>query len=131
MVVDQNIVATYYLSFLIGVYIFCDLFLVYDRESEDKLYSAPSFIISLFISYLPLHTIFPMLYAVIFYFLAGFRLSSLASSIWVYIGANILQQIGSFGYASIWASLNRNFAQASLYANGASVQSSFCLYTLD
>lgn len=115
----QNIVATYYLSFLIGVYLFCDLFLIYDRESEDQLYGSASFILSLFLSYLPLHFVFPTLYAIIFYFLAGFRQTNLANSLWVYIGANVLQQLGSFGYASIWASFNRNFAQASLYANGA------------
>lgn len=114
----QNIVATYYLSFIVAIYLFCDLFLVYDRESQDGLYGSSSFILSIFFSYLPLHLIFPTIYAIVFYFLAGFRSSNLVSALFVYIGTNVLQQLGSFGYASIWAALNRNFAQASLYANG-------------
>ncbi|GAA6030923.1 hypothetical protein JCM8097_008938 [Rhodosporidiobolus ruineniae] len=111
----------FYLSIIIGCWIWCGELVIFDREQEDGLYSTVPYVLSLFISYLPINVAFPALYAVIVYFMAHLRRDDLASNILQFIAHAVMQQHASFGYALFAASVNRSFAQASLLANGFSI----------
>jgi riboflavin transporter FmnP len=109
----QSIVCTYYLSFIIYIYVLCKLLVVFDREREDQLYdSTVAYLVSLVFTYLPVNVIYPTIFSVIFYFMSGLRQDDLAANLFSYIASNIMQQLAAFGYALCAASINRSFAQA-------------------
>ncbi|KAH9905520.1 P-loop containing nucleoside triphosphate hydrolase protein [Fomitopsis serialis] len=117
----QGVVMFFYLSFILYIYIDCGQLVVFDREREDRLYDVLPWVCSHLLAFLPINIIAPTLYAIILYFMCGFRHDNLARNLFIFIGNCILQQHGSFAYALLAASIDRNFAQASLIANGLSI----------
>ncbi|GAA5989967.1 hypothetical protein JCM5350_002350, partial [Sporobolomyces pararoseus] len=78
-------------------------------------------VIALIVGNLPANVVFPTLYAVILYFMAGLRTESLAKNVLSWIACAIMLQQSSWSYALLAASINRSFASASLLANGFSI----------
>ncbi|GAA5832082.1 hypothetical protein JCM11251_002811 [Rhodosporidiobolus azoricus] len=111
----------FYLSIVIGVYIMCEALVVFDREREDSLYSTVPWSLAMFLSYLPVTALFPTIYAIIVYFMAGFRRDDLARNLFSFIATCIMEQQAAWSYALLGASVNRSFAQASLLCNGFSI----------
>ncbi|TFY64457.1 hypothetical protein EVJ58_g2620 [Rhodofomes roseus] len=109
----QGIVMFFYLSFILYIYIDCGQLVVFDREREDRLYDVLPWVCSHFLAFLPINIIVPTLYAIILYFIHD----NLARNLFIFIG----NQHGSFAYALLAAAMDRNFAQASLIANGLSI----------
>ncbi|KZT29972.1 P-loop containing nucleoside triphosphate hydrolase protein [Neolentinus lepideus HHB14362 ss-1] len=113
----QGQVAFFYLSIVIYIFILCNNLVIFDREREDHLYSVVPYVLSNFLAFLPINVMGPTLYAIIIYFMCGFRKDNLAR----YLFICILQQLASFAYALFAGSMARPFAEASLLANGLSI----------
>ncbi|GAA5886465.1 hypothetical protein JCM6882_001645 [Rhodosporidiobolus microsporus] len=111
----------FYLSIVVAVYVLCDALVVFDREREDSLYGTVPWVLSTILSYLPVNALFPTIYAIIVYFMAGFRRDDLAKNLFSFIATCIMEQQVAWSYALFAASINRSFAQASLLANGFSI----------
>ena len=101
---------------------------LFDREYREGVVSVPSFLISrrlarIFIEDVPV----PLVFSVIFYFMAGFR--PLASQFFVFFGVALLSQYIAVNYATLCVAVSRNFAGASFIANmGFTLQSLGCGY---
>ncbi|KAM0752952.1 P-loop containing nucleoside triphosphate hydrolase protein [Meredithblackwellia eburnea MCA 4105] len=117
----QSTPACFYLSIIVSCWIQCSELVVFDREREDNLYSTVPYVVGSWLSYLPGNVLFPTMYAIIIYFMCGFRRDDLAVNLLSFIAQCILQQLAAWGYALITAAINRSFAQASLLANGFSI----------
>ncbi|CUA67200.1 hypothetical protein RSOLAG22IIIB_07262 [Rhizoctonia solani] len=101
---------------------FCETDLViFDREREDHLYQVFPWLISEYISTFALHAISSGLFAIILYFLTNMRTENLAANLFIFVAECVLVQLGTVGFALLAASLQRNYAQASLMANGLSI----------
>ncbi|BGP27054.1 ATP-binding cassette transporter snq2 [Rhodotorula toruloides] len=112
--------AMYYLSIILAVFILCGELIVFDREREDNMYKTVPWVASVFLSYLPANVVFPTIYAIIVYFMTGFRRDNLAKNLLSFIAQCIMQQVAAWSYALLCCAINRSFAQASLLANGKS-----------
>ncbi|KAK4700817.1 hypothetical protein P7C70_g5427, partial [Phenoliferia sp. Uapishka_3] len=117
----QSTPAVFYLSIIVSVWIQVGELIIFDREREDNLYSTIPYVFGSWLSYLPGNVIFPTIYAIIIYFMCGFRRDSLAVNLFSFIAQCIMQQLAAWSYATIAASLSRSFASASLLANGFSI----------
>ncbi|BGP02838.1 ATP-binding cassette transporter snq2 [Rhodotorula toruloides] len=113
--------AMYYLSIILAVFILCGELIVFDREREDNMYKTVPWVASVFLSYLPANVVFPTIYAIIVYFMTGFRRDDLAENLLSFIAQCIMQQVAAWSYALLCCAINRSFAQASLLANGFSI----------
>ncbi|CDR35783.1 hypothetical protein NBRC10512_006151 [Rhodotorula toruloides] len=113
--------AMYYLSIILAVFILCGELVVFDREREDNMYKTVPWVVSVFLSYLPANVVFPTIYAIIVYFMTGFRRDDLAKNLLSFIAQCIMQQVAAWSYALLCCAINRSFAQASLLANGFSI----------
>ncbi|GAA6063063.1 hypothetical protein JCM10212_003008 [Sporobolomyces blumeae] len=111
----------FYLSIVVAVFLLCQELVIFDREQDDNLYGTVPWVIALFLGYLPANVIFPTLYAVILYFMAGLWREHLAKNVLSWIACAIMLQQSSWSYALLATSINRSFAQASLLANGFSI----------
>ncbi|GAA6021211.1 hypothetical protein JCM11491_001608 [Sporobolomyces phaffii] len=114
----------FYLSIVIAVFNLCQELVIFDREQDDNLYGGNStvpWVIALILGNLPANVIFPSLFAVILYFMAGLWEEHLAKNVLSWIACAIMLQQSSWSYALLAASINRSFASASLLANGFSI----------
>lgn len=69
----------------------------------------------------------PLIFSVIFYFMAGFR--PLASQFFVFFGVTLLSQYIAVNYATLCVAVSRDFAGATFIANmGFTLQSLGCGY---
>ncbi|KAG8761944.1 hypothetical protein FRC11_012005 [Ceratobasidium sp. 423] len=118
----QHAPCYFYLTLIYAIYKFCETDLViFDREREDHLYQVFPWLISEYISTLPLHAISSGLFAIILYFLTNMRTENLAANLFIFVAECVLVQLGTVGFALLAASLQRTYAQASLMANGLSI----------
>ncbi|BGP19345.1 ATP-binding cassette transporter snq2 [Rhodosporidiobolus nylandii] len=112
----------FYLVIIEAVLLLCNDLVLFDREkNDDGLFDTVPWVLSTVLAYLPANIVFPTIYAIIVYFMAGFRQDELAKNLLSFIAQCIMQQQASWGYALFAASINRSFAQASLLANGFSI----------
>ena len=101
---------------------------LFDREYGEGVVSVPAFLISrrlarVFIEDVPV----PLLFSVIYYFMAGFR--PLASQFFTFFAVTLLSQYIAVTLATLCVAVSRNFAGASLIANMAyTIQSLACGY---
>ena len=101
---------------------------LFDREHREGVVSVQSFLISrrlarIFIEDVPV----PLIFSVIFYFMAGFR--PLASQFFVFFGVTLISQYIAVNYATLCVAVSRNFTSASFIANmGFTLQSLGCGY---
>ncbi|KAG8839536.1 hypothetical protein FRC18_010315 [Serendipita sp. 400] len=117
----QYMAAYFYLTNVYSIYRYCNELVVFDRERQDHLYKVLPWLISEVLSNLSINVFFPSLFAVIVYFMIGLRTSPLAQSLFILIAECILVQLGSIGFSLVSASMVREFASASLMANGISI----------
>ena len=88
----------------------------FDREYGENVIAIPAWIISRRLARLFLEDILiPLIYSVIFYFMAGFR--PLASQFFTFFSVLLLLHHISVNLATVCVALARDFAVASLYAN--------------
>ena len=101
---------------------------LFDREYGEGVISVPSFLISRRLARLLVEdVIVPLIFSVIFYFMAGFR--PLASQFFVFFGVTLLTQAIAVNYATVCVGVSRNFAGASFIGNmGFTLQSLGCGY---
>ena len=101
---------------------------LFDREYGEGVISVPSFLISRRLARLLVEdVIIPLIFSVIFYFMAGFR--PLASQFFVFFGVTLLTQAIAVNYATVCVGVSRNFAGASFIGNmGFTLQSLGCGY---
>jgi ABC-2 type transporter len=111
----------FYLTIVYSIYRYCNELVVFDRERADHLYKPVPWILSEVAANLSINMFFPALYAIILYFMAGMRTDDLAENVLIFIATVILVQLGSVGFALLSASMVREFASASLMANGISI----------
>ena len=111
----------FYLTIVYSIYRYCNELVVFDRERADHLYKAVPWIISEVIANLSVNIFFPALFSIILYFMVGMRTENLAEHLFIFIAATFLVQLGSIGFALVAASTVREFASASLMANGTSI----------
>lgn len=101
---------------------------LFDREHGEGVVGVPSFLISrrfarAFIEDIPV----PLIFSVIFYFMAGFRHA--ASQFLVFLSITLLCHYIAVTFATVCVAVSRNFAGASLIANmGYTIQSLGCGY---
>ncbi|ORY74754.1 P-loop containing nucleoside triphosphate hydrolase protein [Leucosporidium creatinivorum] len=119
--VYQSTPAFFYLSIVVYVFLLCEELVIFDREREDHLYKTLPATLAIFLSALPLAILAPTIYAILIYFMGGFRRDDLAVNLLSFIAQCILQQLCALVYALLCASINRAFSQASLLANGFSI----------
>ena len=108
----------FYLSIILAVFILCEELVVFDREREDNMYKTLPWVASTILSYLPMNAIIPTIYAIIVYFMTGWRRDNLAKNLFSFIAGCIMQQQAAWSLALLCSAVNRSFAQASLLANG-------------
>ena len=101
---------------------------LFDREYGEGVISVPSFLISRRLARLFVEDVsVPLIFSVIFYFMAGFR--PLANQFFVFLGVTLLTQAIAVNYATLCVAISRNFAAASFVANmGFTLQSLGCGY---
>lgn len=101
---------------------------LFDRERSEGVVSVPGFLLSrraarLLLEDLPV----PILFAVIFYFMVGFRLE--ASTFFVFLGLNLLTHYIAVTFAAVGVGVSRSFPGAGLVANlSFTLQSFACGY---
>ncbi|GAA5875055.1 hypothetical protein JCM3774_003416 [Rhodotorula dairenensis] len=111
----------FYLSIVLAVFILCEELVVFDREREDNMYKTLPWVTSTILSYLPMNAVIPTIYAIIVYFMTGWRRDNLAKNLFSFIANCIMQQQAAWSIAMLCSAVNRSFAQASLLANGLSI----------
>lgn len=101
---------------------------LFDREYREGVVSVPSFLISRRLARLLMEDVpVPLIFSVIFYFMAGFR--PLASQFFVFFGVTLLSQYIAVNYATLCVAVSRDFAGATFIANmGFTLQSLGCGY---
>lgn len=101
---------------------------LFDREYREGVVSVPSFLISRCLARLLMEDVpVPLIFSVIFYFMAGFR--PLASQFFVFFGVTLLSQYIAVNYATLCVAVSRDFAGATFIANmGFTLQSLGCGY---
>ena len=99
---------------------------LFDRERGEGVVGVPAFLISRRIARLPAEDLpVPLIFSVIFYFMAGFR--PLATQFFTFFGVTLLTQYIAVTTALVCVAISRNFAGASLIANMIyTVQSMSC-----
>lgn len=101
---------------------------IFDRERGEGVVGIPAFLISrrlarLFIEDIPV----PLIFSVIFYFMAGFRAE--AGQFFIFFAITLLSQYISVTFAMVCIAVSRDYAGSSLIANmGYTVQSLGCGY---
>lgn len=101
---------------------------LFDREHGEGVVGVPSFLISrrlarVFVEDIPV----PLIFSVIFYYMAGFR--PVASQFLVFLAITLLCHYIAVTFATVCVAVSRNFAGASLIANmGYTIQSLGCGY---
>ncbi|KAI9881182.1 MAG: hypothetical protein M1830_007160 [Pleopsidium flavum] len=101
---------------------------LFDRERTENIVGVPAFLISrrlarVFVEDIPV----PLLFSVIFYFMAGFR--PLASQFFTFFAITLLSQYIAITFATTCVAISRDFAGATLIANmGYTLQSLGCGY---
>ncbi|KAL1967562.1 hypothetical protein VTN77DRAFT_3077 [Rasamsonia byssochlamydoides] len=101
---------------------------LFDRERSEGVVSVPGFLLSrraarLLLEDLPV----PILFAVIFYFMVGFRLE--ASTFFVFLGLTVLTHYIAVTFAAVGVGVSRSFPGAGLVANlSFTLQSFACGY---
>lgn len=101
---------------------------LFDRERGEGVVGVPAFLISrrlarLFIEDIPV----PLIFSVIFYFMAGFRAE--AGQFFIFFAITLLSQYISVTFAMVCVAVSRDYAGSSLIANmGYTVQSLGCGY---
>ncbi|KAG0658490.1 hypothetical protein C6P46_005733 [Rhodotorula mucilaginosa] len=111
----------FYLSIILAVFILCEELVVFDREREDNMYKTLPWVASTILSYLPMNAVIPTIYAIIVYFMTGWRRDNLAKNLFSFIAGCIMQQQAAWSLALLCSAVNRSFAQASLLANSLSI----------
>ena len=89
---------------------------VFDRERLEGVVNVPSFLVSrrlakFFLEDVPM----PLIYSVIFYFMAGFR--HVSGQFLVFFSVTLLAQFCAVTFAMVCVAISRDFATASLFAN--------------
>jgi hypothetical protein len=113
--------AYFYLTIVYSIYRYCNELVVFDREQADHLYKPVPWIFSEVAANLSINIFFPALFSIILYFMAGMRTDNLAQNVLIFMATTTLVQLGSIGFALLSASMVREFASASLMANGISI----------
>lgn len=117
-----------YLILLFEVYRLTIDIKLFDREHGEGIVGVPAFLISrrlarLFIEDIPV----PLIFSVIFYFMAGFRAD--AGQLFIFFTVTLLSQYISVTFAMVCVAASRDYAGSSLIANmGYTVQSLGCGY---
>lgn len=117
-----------YLILLFEVYRLTIDIKLFDRERGEGIVGVPAFLISrrlarLFIEDIPV----PLIFSVIFYFMAGFRAD--AGQFFIFFTITLLSQYISVTFAMVCVAASRDYAGSSLIANmGYTVQSLGCGY---
>lgn len=117
-----------YLILLFEVYRLTIDIKLFDRERGEGVVGVPAFLISrrlarLFIEDIPV----PLIFSVIFYFMAGFRAE--AGQFFIFFAVTLLSQYISVTFAMVCIAVSRDYAGSSLIANmGYTVQSLGCGY---
>ncbi|KAM0786926.1 hypothetical protein ACM66B_002348 [Microbotryomycetes sp. NB124-2] len=117
----QSTPAFYYLAIVVFIYLLCPLLTVFDREREDNLYATLPAVLAFMLQFLPIMVVSSTIYAVLLYFMSGFRRDDLAVNVLSFIAQCIMQHMAAFAYGLLAVSINRSFASASLLANGFSI----------
>ncbi|KAK4052819.1 ATP-binding cassette transporter snq2 [Microbotryomycetes sp. JL201] len=117
----QSTPAFYYLSIVVFIYLLCPLLQLFDREREDNLYATAPAVLAFMLQFLPVMVVSSTIYAVLLYFMSGFRRDDLAVNVLSFIAQCIMQHLAAFAYGLLAVSINRSFASASLLANGFSI----------
>lgn len=117
-----------YLILLFEVYRLTIDIKLFDRERGEGVVGVPAFLISrrlarLFIEDIPV----PLIFSVIFYFMAGFRAD--AGQFFIFFAITLLSQYISVTFAMLCVAVSRDYAGSSLIANmGYTIQSLGCGY---
>ncbi|KAK4057385.1 ATP-binding cassette transporter snq2 [Microbotryomycetes sp. JL221] len=120
-IIFQSTPAFYYLSIVVFSFLLCPLLQLFDREREDNLYATLPAVVALVLQFVPVMVISSTIYAVLVYFMTGFRRDNLTVNVLSFIAQCIMQHLAAFAYGLLAASINRSFASASLLANGFSI----------
>lgn len=101
---------------------------LFDRENSEGVVSVPAFLISRRLARAPIEDVpVPLIFSVIFYFMAGFR--HIAGQFFTFFAVTLLCQYISVTLATVCVAVSRHFAGASLIANMAyTIQSLGCGY---
>ena len=89
---------------------------IFDREYGEGVISIPAWVLSRRIARFPLEDIpVPLIYSVVFYFMAGFRAE--ASQFFIYFSVLLIMHHIAINVATICVAISREFAVASLISN--------------
>lgn len=89
---------------------------LFDRERNEGVVGVPAFLASRRIARLPLEDLpVPVLFAVIFYFMVGYRID--AGQFFIFLVLTVLTHYVAVTFASLAVSISRNFPGASLIGN--------------
>ncbi|ORX36262.1 P-loop containing nucleoside triphosphate hydrolase protein [Kockovaella imperatae] len=113
----QLIPGVFYLTSVFWIYKYCTDLLIFDREREDHMYSVVPYILSDFLSFLVPSVLWPTIYIVLVYFLAGLRKDQLAARLFTMTASTISVQFAVQGISLLAASIFRSFAGASMVGN--------------
>ncbi|KAG8896745.1 hypothetical protein FRC01_011637, partial [Tulasnella sp. 417] len=96
--------------------------ILFDREREDHLYAVFPWLVSEFVTNLPVLGISASLFALLIYFMVGMRSADhFAWAIGLFIAENVLVQLVIVGFALLSSSLNRVYATASTIVNSLQI----------
>ncbi len=101
---------------------------LFDREYSEGVVGVPAFLISRRLARVLIEDVpVPLIFSVVYYFMAGFR--PLASQFFIFFAVTLLSQYIAVTLATLCVAISRNFAGASLIANMAyTIQSLACGY---
>ncbi|KAL2918015.1 hypothetical protein HK105_202429 [Polyrhizophydium stewartii] len=106
-----------YLMLIFVIYKLCGDMKVFDRERADHMYGVVPYVFGQFTSQLPFNVLFPLIYAILMYFMMGMRTDDLAVHFGRFALANILAHFVIVAYAQFCVAIARDFATASLIGN--------------
>jgi ABC-2 type transporter len=114
-----------FLILVYEIYRLAQEFPSFDQEYTDRVVSVSSFLISRRLARLLLEDIpVPLIYSVIFYFMAGFR--HVASQFFTFFSLILLSHYIAVTLAMFCIAVSRNFAKASMVANLLFTVQSIC-----
>ncbi|KAI8826161.1 P-loop containing nucleoside triphosphate hydrolase protein [Fimicolochytrium jonesii] len=105
-----------YLGLMFMIYKLSQEMQVFDRERKDKMYSVVPYLVGWLIANFLLYAALAVLFSCIIYFMIGLRTDS-SFHFGVFVGANVLMQFVTIGWAYFCISWARGFATASLIGN--------------
>jgi len=98
---------------------------LFDRERNEKVVGVPAFLVSRRVSRLLLEDLpVPIIFSLIFYFMAGLRLE--AAAFFIFLTIMVISQLITVTLATLCVAVSRDFAGASMLGNMAYTVQTFC-----